>query len=63
MEKILADLSGLWEASLEGGLKGAVRLPGSLDESGLGYPDTGENAWKAGELQQLSDAADAQKSL
>ncbi|MCM1174414.1 MAG: hypothetical protein NC341_05110 [Blautia sp.] len=33
------DLSGLWQADIGDGKRYPVRLPGTLDESGIGYPD------------------------
>ena len=56
------DLGGIWKAELPGGLTGELHLPGTLDESGLGFTDTGENAWKAGELQELDAKQEAAES-
>lgn len=42
---MLYSIEGIWKAELDGGLSGDIRLPGTLDESKLGYKDTGENQW------------------
>ncbi len=38
-------LAGLWAAELEDGRKYEMRLPGTLDENGIGDPDLGKNQW------------------
>lgn len=35
------DLSGIWQADIGDGRRYPIRLPGTLDESGIGYPDSG----------------------
>ena len=45
-------LDGIWDVELADGSRWQMRLPGTLDESAVGYTDTGENAWKAGEMQE-----------
>ena len=46
------DLSGIWQCELPG-QSGALRLPGTLDESGLGFPDDPERQWKAEEVRRI----------
>ena len=46
------DLSGIWECSFAG-QSGAVRLPGTLDEAGLGFPDDPANQWQAEDVKRL----------
>ena len=41
--KILLD--GRWHVVLEDGTTGQMRLPGTLDESGIGHKDVGANQW------------------
>lgn len=38
------DLSGLWRCEIPG-QSADIRLPGTLDEGGVGHPDTGANQW------------------
>ena len=38
------DLSGVWQCSIPG-MTAPVRLPGTLDESGIGFPDQNNNQW------------------
>lgn len=38
------DLSGLWQCDIPG-QRATVRLPGTLDENGVGHPDAGTNQW------------------
>lgn len=38
-------LEGIWQASLSDGSGGEMRLPGTLDENGLGHKDSGAKAW------------------
>ena len=38
-------LEGIWEAKLDDGTRYAMRLPGTLDENGIGHRDTGANQW------------------
>lgn len=47
-------LAGNWRASLPG-FEGEIRIPGTLDESGIGHEDTGANAWHPD--QALGNAA------
>ena len=46
------DLSGRWECALPG-LQASVRLPGTLDESGIGFPDSPESQWKVDEVRRI----------
>lgn len=39
------DLSGLWQVRIPGLPSGSVRLPGTLDEGKLGFPDAGNRQW------------------
>ena len=41
---MLYSLEGMWRAALPG-FEGALHLPGTLDEGGIGGPDTGEDTW------------------
>ena len=38
-------LEGIWKAVLADGTTGQIRLPGTLDESGIGHRDVGANQW------------------
>lgn len=38
-------LDGKWQVVLEDGTTGQMRLPGTLDESGIGHKDVGANQW------------------
>ena len=38
------DLSGLWQCEIPG-QTAQIRLPGTLDESGIGHPDSTEKQW------------------
>lgn len=42
---MLYSLEGLWQAELDGGIRGDMLLPGTLDENKLGYKDAGANQW------------------
>ena len=44
---MIQELGGIWNTLLPDGTEGKTTLPGTLDESGIGYPDTGKNQWKA----------------
>lgn len=46
------DLSGIWECSAAG-QSGSIRLPGTLDEAGFGFPDDPANQWQADDLKRL----------
>ena len=46
------DLSGSWEVSFAGH-SGAVRLPGTLDEAGFGFPDDPAKQWQAEDVKRL----------
>lgn len=37
---MLIDLQGQWEATIDDGMPRPFAVPGTLDESGIGYPDT-----------------------
>ena len=47
------DLSGLWACEIPG-KSGAVRLPGTLDEAGIGFPDAVKAPWHPDE--QINEA-------
>lgn len=38
-------LAGKWDVELSDGTRGTVRLPGTLDENGVGHRDSGSNQW------------------
>ena len=44
------DLSGVWACDIPG-VSAPVRLPGTLDESGIGFPDDPLRQWKLEELR------------
>ncbi|MBQ6240149.1 MAG: hypothetical protein IJK56_07295 [Firmicutes bacterium] len=46
------DLSGLWDCKIPG-QNARMRLPGTLDESGIGFPDDPEKQWKVDEVQRI----------
>ena len=46
------DLSGSWECSIPE-QHGTIRLPGTLDEGGFGFPDDPRKQWKAEEIERL----------
>ena len=46
------DLSGSWMYEIPGE-RGELRLPGTLDEDGVGYPDDPARQWKAGEVARI----------
>lgn len=52
MRMTIIDLSGIWECSVPG-QSGQIRLPGTLDEGGFGFPDDPMNQWKAEEVRRL----------
>ena len=39
------DLSGVWTADIGDGQRYELKLPGTLDESGIGHADVGANQW------------------
>lgn len=39
------DLAGKWKVKIDDGKEYEMKLPGSLDESGIGHKDTGSNQW------------------
>lgn len=39
------DLNGVWQADIGDKKRYPMQLPGTLDENGIGYPDTGGNQW------------------
>lgn len=39
------DLSGVWNVEIEQGQVLTMKIPGTLDENGIGYKDTGSNQW------------------
>lgn len=42
---MINSLEGIWNVVLEDGTTGEMKLPGTLDESGIGYEDVGANSW------------------
>ena len=38
-------LEGIWKVRLADGTEGEMRLPGTLDEAGIGFTDLGTNKW------------------
>ena len=40
------NLEGIWHVRLEDGLEAEARVPGSLDENKIGYPDRPEKLWQ-----------------
>ncbi len=44
-KRMFYSLEGIWQAGLDGGIGGEMRLPGTLDENGLGHKDAGANQW------------------
>ncbi len=46
------DLSGMWLCEIPGG-RFEMRLPGTLDESGVGFPDDPKNQWKVDEVARI----------
>ena len=46
------DLSGAWLCEIPG-WRGEMRLPGTLDENGIGFPDDPKNQWKAEEVARI----------
>ncbi len=46
MTKVI-DLGGKWLCKIEGMEAREAVLPGTLDENSIGFPDTGNNQWKA----------------
>ena len=48
----ILDLSGIWQCEIPG-QSGALRLPGTLDESGIGFPDDPKKQWKVDEVTRI----------
>ena len=46
------DLSGSWSCEIPG-FRGTIRLPGTLDESGIGFPDSPASQWKVEEVRRI----------
>ncbi len=46
------DLSGSWDVSFSG-QSGKIRLPGTLDEAGFGFPDDPAKQWQAEDVKRL----------
>ena len=44
-QQMTYDLSGVWTADIGDGKTYEIKLPGTLDESGIGHPDTGSDQW------------------
>lgn len=54
------DLSGVWTVDIGDGKKNELKLPGTLDESGIGHDDLGANQWHPdAELGNAEDNFDA----
>lgn len=49
---MIKDLSGIWKCEIPG-QRAALRLPGTLDESGIGFPDDPGKQWKADEVRRI----------
>ena len=50
----IIDLAGKWLCKIEGLEAREAVLPGTLDENGIGFPDAGDNLWKAADVGSLS---------
>ena len=48
----LIDLSGMWKCEIPG-WQGNMHLPGTLDESGIGFPDDPLHQWKVDEVERI----------
>ena len=48
----IMSLAGAWHCAIPG-LEGTLHLPGTLDESGLGFPDHPEQQWKVDEVRRI----------
>ena len=48
----ILDLSGIWQCEIPG-QSGALRLPGTLDESSIGFPDDPKKQWKVDEVARI----------
>ncbi|MBR0229143.1 MAG: hypothetical protein IJQ62_12435 [Clostridia bacterium] len=48
----IMDLSGIWQCEIPG-QSGPLRLPGTLDESGIGFPDDPKKQWKVDEVARI----------
>ena len=46
------DLSGIWQCEIPG-QSAPLRLPGTLDESGIGFPDDPLHQWKVDEVRRI----------
>ena len=46
------DLSGIWQCEIPG-QSAPLRLPGTLDESGIGFPDDPSQQWKVDEVRRI----------
>ena len=46
------DLSGIWQCKIPGRCA-PLRLPGTLDENGIGFPDDPGRQWKADEVRRI----------
>ncbi|MDO5327789.1 MAG: hypothetical protein Q4G00_13850 [Clostridia bacterium] len=49
---IFLDLSGIWQCEIPG-QSAPLRLPGTLDESGIGFPDNPSQQWKVDEVRRI----------
>lgn len=48
----IMDLSGIWQCEIPG-QSGPLCLPGTLDESGIGFPDDPKKQWKVDEVARI----------
>ena len=48
----ILDLSGIWQCEIPG-QSGPLRLPGTLDESGIGFQDDPQKQWKVDEVARI----------
>ncbi len=48
----ILDLSGIWQCEIPG-QSGPLRLPGTLNESGIGFPDDPKKQWKVDEVARI----------
>ena len=46
------DLSGIWQCEIPG-QSASICLPGTLDESGIGYPDDPAHQWRVDEVRRI----------
>ncbi len=46
------DLSGIWRCKIPG-MSGEMRIPGTLDEAGIGFPDDPKKQWQIDEVRRI----------